>query len=102
MTTPAHQFSSAREFRESNRRMAESILAAEPAPYADGGYVRRVLEIRGRASGQAHRVPLAVISLAGSRYGRHAKRPGRPAFARLGAPASAHSRCSLSQRIVSE
>ena len=68
MTTPAPDFSSVQEYRESNRRMAESILAAEPAPYTDGGYVRRVLEVRGRVSGQTHLVPIAVISLAGSRY----------------------------------
>jgi hypothetical protein len=68
MTTPAPNFSSVAEYRESNRRMAESILAAEPAPYTDGGYVRRVLEIRGRVSGQTHLVPIAVTSLAGSRY----------------------------------
>jgi F420H(2)-dependent quinone reductase len=68
MTTPAPSFSSAQEYRESNRRMADSILAAEPAPYTDGGYVRRVLEVRGRVSGQTHLVPIAVISLAGSRY----------------------------------
>ena len=68
MTAPAPDFSSPREFRESNRRMAESILAAEPAPYADRGYVRRVLEVRGRASGHTHMVPIAVISLAGARY----------------------------------
>ena len=68
MTAPTPDFSSVQEFRESNRRMAESILTTEPAPYADGGYVRRVLEIRGRVSGQTHLVPIAVISLAGSRY----------------------------------
>ncbi|HEY0932814.1 MAG TPA: nitroreductase/quinone reductase family protein [Trebonia sp.] len=68
MTTPAPDFASAEEYRESNRRMAGSILAAEPAPYTDGGYVRRVLEIRGRVSGKAHLVPIAVITLAGSRY----------------------------------
>ena len=68
MTTPAPDFSSRQEFRESNRRMAESILTTEPAPYAEGGYVRRVLEIRGRVSGQIRLVPIAVITLAGSRY----------------------------------
>jgi deazaflavin-dependent oxidoreductase (nitroreductase family) len=68
MTTPAPDFSSVQEFRESNRRMAESILTTEPAPYAEGGYVRRVLEIRGRVSGQTRLVPIAVISHAGSRY----------------------------------
>jgi hypothetical protein len=68
MTTPAPDFSSVQEFREVNRRMAASILSSDPAPYAEGGYVRRVLEVRGRVSGQTHLVPIAVISLAGSRY----------------------------------
>jgi hypothetical protein len=48
--------------------MAESILATDPAPYVDGGYVRRVVEIRGRRSGQLHGVPIAVITLAGRQY----------------------------------
>jgi hypothetical protein len=68
MTTPAPDFSSREEYRASNRRMAESILATEPTPYTDGGYVRRVLEVRGRVSGRTHLVPIAVITLAGSRY----------------------------------
>jgi hypothetical protein len=68
VSTPAPRFSSPQEFRDLNERMAESILAAEPAPYVDGGYVRRVVEIRGRRSGQVHRVPIAVITLAGRQY----------------------------------
>lgn len=68
MSTPAPLFSSPQEFRDLNKRMAESILAAEPAPYVNGGYVRRVVEIRGRSSGQVHGVPLAVITLAACQY----------------------------------
>jgi hypothetical protein len=68
VSTPAPRFSSPQEFRDLNKRMAEAILAAEPAPYADGGYVRRVVEIRGRRSGQVHGVPIAVITLAGRQY----------------------------------
>lgn len=68
MSTPAPRFSSPQEFRVSNARMAESILSAEPQPYVDGGYVRRVVEIRGRRSGQVHSVPIAVITLAGRQY----------------------------------
>ncbi len=68
MSTPAPNFSNVQQFRDSNRRMAEDILTAEPAPYLDGGYVRRVLEVRGRRSGRIHRVPIAVVTLAGRRY----------------------------------
>jgi hypothetical protein len=68
VSTPAPSFSNPQEFRDSNRRMAEDILAAEPAPYLDAGYVRRVVDIRGRRSGQVHSVPIAVITLAGRQY----------------------------------
>ncbi len=68
MSTPTPRFSSPQEFRDLNARMAESILATDPAPYVDGGYVRRVVEIRGRRSGQLHGVPIAVITLAGRQY----------------------------------
>ena len=68
MSTPTPSFSSPQEFRDSNRAMAEAILAADPAPYVDGGYVRRVVDVRGRRSGQVHGVPIAVITQAGRRY----------------------------------
>ena len=68
MSTPAPNFSNPQEYRDSNRRMAESIVTAEPAPYLDGGYVRRVIDIRGRRSGQVHAVPIAVITLDGRNY----------------------------------
>ncbi len=69
VTTPAApRFSSPEEYRESNRRMAEDILAADPAPYVDGDYVRRVVEIRGRRSHDHHRVPIAVVTLGGNQY----------------------------------
>ncbi len=66
MTTP--NYSSPEEYRELNRRMADGILAAVPAPYRDGGYVRRVVEVKGRRSGQIHAVPIAVVTLDGRRY----------------------------------
>lgn len=68
MTTPEPSFSGPEEYRESNRRMAEAILAAPPSPYAEGGYVRRVVEIRGRRSGQVVAVPIAVITLEGRQH----------------------------------
>ena len=68
MSTPAPSFSSLDEYRESNRRMAQAILDADPAPYVDGGYVRRVLEVRGRRTGTIHQVPIAVVTLQDARY----------------------------------
>jgi F420H(2)-dependent quinone reductase len=69
MTTPAEpRFRGVRGFRNLNAHMAHTILAAEPAPYEEGGYVRRVLEIRGRRTGTVHSVPLAVVTLFGGNY----------------------------------
>ena len=68
MSTPAPSFSSPEEYRALNRRMAESILAAQPEPYVDGGFVRRVVQVRGRRSGAVHDVPIAVVSLRGAHY----------------------------------
>ncbi len=68
MSTPAPSFSTPDEYRESNRRMAQAILDADPAPYVEGGYVRRVLEVRGRRTGTIHQVPIAVVTLHDCRY----------------------------------
>ena len=68
MSAPAPRFTTRQEYRDLNRRMAEAILEEEPAPYVDGGYVRRVLEIRGRRSGAVHQVALAVVCVGGGRY----------------------------------
>lgn len=68
MSTPEPSFSSPQEYQDSNRRMAQAILDADPAPYVEGGYVRRVLEVRGRRTGTTHHVPIAVVTLHGSRY----------------------------------
>jgi deazaflavin-dependent oxidoreductase (nitroreductase family) len=68
MSTSPPSASDAQRYRALNRRMAETILGAEPEPYRDGGYVRRVVEVRGRRSGQVHAVPIAVVGLAGRRY----------------------------------
>ena len=68
MSTSPPSFSDAEGYRALNRRMAETILDAEPEPYRDGGYVRRVVDIRGRRTGQVHAVPIAVVGLGGRRY----------------------------------
>jgi deazaflavin-dependent oxidoreductase (nitroreductase family) len=67
MTTPPPSYASREEYRASNQRMAEAILAADPDPYIDGG-VRRVVEVRGRRSGQTRLLPIAVLSLDRQRY----------------------------------
>lgn len=68
MTAPTPDASSAQDYRDLNLQMADTILRSDPAPYADEGYVRRVVAIRGRRSGTVHQVPLAVVSTAGQRY----------------------------------
>jgi hypothetical protein len=69
MTIPAEpRFRDGRGLRDLNARMADTIIAAEPDPYEEGGYVRRVLGIRGRRTGTVHSVPLAVITLFGGNY----------------------------------
>lgn len=68
MSTPAPSYFNADQYRDVNRRMADSILAADPAPYREGGYVRRVVAIRGRRSGDVHAVPIAVVTLDGRNY----------------------------------
>ena len=68
MTTSPPGAAGAKQFRALNRRMAQTILEAEPEAYRDGGYMRRVVEIRGRRSGQVHAVPIAVVGLGGRRY----------------------------------
>ncbi len=68
MTTPPPSYTSREEYRASNQRMAQAILANDPDPYIDGGYVRSVVEVRGRRSGQTHLVPIAVLSLDRQRY----------------------------------
>jgi hypothetical protein len=69
MSTPAEpRFRDIREFRDLNARMTASILAAPATDYEEGGYVRRVVEIRGRRTGAVHPVPLAVVTRFGGNY----------------------------------
>ena len=51
-----------------NTMMIENILQMPVQPYQDGKAVYRVLEVRGRKSGQVQRTPLAVPQYEGKRY----------------------------------
>lgn len=56
------------DLREINRQMVGRILGGDPQPYADGGYVLRVLRHTGRRSGATVEVPIAVVCESGQRY----------------------------------
>ena len=51
-----------------NTMMIENILHMPAQQYEDGKAVYRVLEVRGRKSGQVQHTPLAVPQYAGKRY----------------------------------
>lgn len=48
--------------------MADRILQSDPDPLLDDDYARRVLEVRGRRSGEVVRAPIAVVSRDGGQY----------------------------------
>jgi hypothetical protein len=54
--------------RERNQAMAARIRSGDLAPYAEGGYVLRVLSTPGRVSGECRSWPIAVVQLKGQRY----------------------------------
>ena len=54
--------------KSGNSMMIENILRMPVQPYEDGKGVYRVVEMRGRQSGQLRRVPLAVAQYEGQRY----------------------------------
>lgn len=54
--------------RSGNSMMIENILQMPVQAYEDGKGVYRVVEMRGRQSGQMRRVPLAVAQYEGKRY----------------------------------
>ena len=56
------------EIRAANNAMAARILAMPAQPYQDGSYTLRVVEIRGRKSGEPIRLPIAVVQMEGERY----------------------------------
>lgn len=54
--------------RSGNSMMMEKILQMPVQPYEDGKGVYRVVEMRGRQSGQMRRVPLGIVQYEGKRY----------------------------------
>lgn len=56
------------DIRAINAEMTAKLLDAPPEPPPEGGYALRVVETRGRASGAARKVPLAVVARDGGRY----------------------------------
>jgi hypothetical protein len=55
--------------RERNEFMIKKIRSAEaPDPYAEGGYVLRVLSVPGRVTGRAQWWPIAVVQWHEQRY----------------------------------
>jgi hypothetical protein len=58
----------AQEQRAANAAMVQMLMRAPIHPYAEGGYVLRVVRIRGRRTGRLHDVPLAVTLLEGTRW----------------------------------
>ena len=53
---------------ERNAAMIARIQSMPVAPYTEGGYVLRVLDVAGRTSGEPRSVPIAVVQLHGKRY----------------------------------
>lgn len=53
---------------EINATMAARIRGTDPQPYVEGQHVLRVVEHRGRTTGQPRYVPIAVTQLDGQRY----------------------------------
>jgi hypothetical protein len=53
---------------EMNAMMTARIRGTDPQPYIEGQHVLRVVEHRGRTTGQPRYVPIAVTQLDGHRY----------------------------------
>ncbi|GAB3144671.1 nitroreductase family deazaflavin-dependent oxidoreductase [Amycolatopsis stemonae] len=56
------------DIRAVNAEMTANLLDAPAAPPPDGGYALRVVETRGRSTGEPRKVPLAVVAVDGGRY----------------------------------
>ncbi|WIX98374.1 nitroreductase/quinone reductase family protein [Amycolatopsis mongoliensis] len=56
------------DVRAINAQMVAKLLATEGEPVPEGGYGLRVIETRGRGSGVARHVPLAVVQRRGCWY----------------------------------
>lgn len=54
--------------RERNQAMAARIRSGDLDPYAEGGYVLRVLSTPGRVTGESRSWPIAVVQRNGQRY----------------------------------
>ena len=48
--------------------MIERVRSMPVAPYTEGGYVLRILEVAGRVSGEVRSTPIAVVQLNDRRY----------------------------------
>ncbi|WP_410586574.1 nitroreductase family deazaflavin-dependent oxidoreductase [Amycolatopsis sp. lyj-23] len=56
------------DVRAMNAEMAAKLIEAPAEPPPEGGYALRVVETRGRRSGEPRRVPLAVVARDGGQY----------------------------------
>jgi hypothetical protein len=54
--------------RAVNAMMIARISGKPLQPHREGGYALRILEVRGRRTGQVHQVPIAVTQVSGQRY----------------------------------
>ena len=54
--------------RDVNAMMIARISGQPLQPYREGGYALRILEVRGRRTGQVHQVPIAVTQVSGQHY----------------------------------
>lgn len=56
------------QIRALNERMTAELLGSPAPPLAEGSYALRVLESRGRVSGEARRTPIGVLLRDDQRY----------------------------------
>ncbi|MFD5828594.1 nitroreductase/quinone reductase family protein [Lentzea sp. NPDC060358] len=57
-----------RSSSELNAQMITQIIGNPAQPVSDDGYALRVVETRGRVSGEAHRTPLGLTQVGGRQY----------------------------------
>jgi hypothetical protein len=68
ITPPEPRSRASRGFLDLNAHTVDTILTGPADHYEEGGFVRRVVGIRGRRTGAIHSVPLAVVTLFGGNY----------------------------------
>jgi deazaflavin-dependent oxidoreductase (nitroreductase family) len=56
------------DLRAMNQDMVSRLLAEPAKPYTESGYTLRVLQTRGRRTGNPRRTPIAVVQLRNRRY----------------------------------